>query len=66
MLSFILIILIGISGIVITLYLTQVEDKNYNYNKSFSNMIVMYAIFLPVLLVSFGYLRFNPFPYKFV
>ncbi len=54
MLSFILIILIGISGIVITFYLTQVEDKNYNYNKSFSNMIVMYAIFLPVLLVIGG------------
>lgn len=54
MLSIFLIILIGLAGIVITFYLTQVEDKNYSYDKSFSYMIAMYAIFLPILLIIAG------------
>ncbi|RKD73612.1 MULTISPECIES: hypothetical protein [Sinobaca] len=53
----VLIILIGIAATGITLGLTKVtdeEDKKYDAGQSTSNMLVLYIIILPVLVILVG------------
>lgn len=53
----VLIILIGIAATGITLGLTKItdeEDKKYDAGQSTSNMLVLYIIILPVLVILVG------------
>ncbi|WP_252311549.1 BshB3 potential contributor to bacillithiol synthesis [Sinobaca sp. H24] len=55
--AIIFVILIGIAAVAITLGLTKItdeEDKKYDSGKSTSNMLVLYIIILPILVILVG------------
>ncbi|WP_240375482.1 BshB3 potential contributor to bacillithiol synthesis [Bacillus piscicola] len=56
--SLIAAVVICLIALVITLTLTQIEDKNYDSNKSIANLALIYIVFLPALLLVIGVLWF--------
>ncbi|SFE36437.1 hypothetical protein SAMN05192532_101515 [Alteribacillus iranensis] len=56
--SLIIAIIICLIALVVTIALTQIEDKNYDSKKSLTNLTVIYIIILPAILLLVGVIWF--------